>query len=147
MTISVAIVGGGPAGLTLAAALAQQGGFEIAVYERAEDHFRAETYNLDRSYTIDMTGHGVRAAGFIRITDRFNTGFIHFKRLKIAPHPWHGRLGAAVTEEPYQGKGWTGSRGDICRCLQAHLLERHADSVALRFGAEASIVDRGVHAT
>ncbi len=145
MTISVAIAGGGPAGLTLAAALAQQGGFEIAVYERAEDHFRAETYNPDRSYTIDMTGHGVRAAGFIGITDRFDTGLIHFKGLKIAPHTWLRRLEVGFTEEPYQGKGRTGSRGDICRCLQAHLLERHADSVALRFGEEASIVDRGAH--
>ena len=147
MTISVAIVGGGPVGLTLAAALAQQGGFEIAVYERAEDHFRVETYNPDRSYTIDITGHGVRAARFIGITDRFDTGLIHFKGLKIAPHPWHRRLEVGFTEEPYQDKGRTGSRGDICRCLQAHPLERHADSVALRFGAEASIVDRGTHAS
>lgn len=64
MTISVAIVGGGPAGLTLAAALAQQGGFGIAVFERADDHFSAETDNPDRSYTIDITGHGLRAARF-----------------------------------------------------------------------------------
>lgn len=87
VTISVAIVGGGPAGLTLAAALDQQGGFEIAVYERAEDHFRAETYNPDRSYTIDVTGHGVRADRFIRITDRFDTRLIHFMGLRIAPTP------------------------------------------------------------
>ena len=141
VTISVAIVGGGPAGLTLAAALAQQGGFEIAVFERAEDHSSAETYNPDRSYTIDITGHGLRAARFIGITDRFDAGLIHFKGLRIAPHPWLHRLGAGFAEEPYHGKGWTGSRGDICRCLQAHLLERHADSVALHFGAEATLVD------
>ena len=147
MTISVAIVGGGPAGLTLAAALAQQGGFEITVFERADDHFSAETYNPDRSYTIDITGHGLRAARFIGITDRFDAGLIHFKGLRIAPHPWLRRLGAGFAEEPYHGRGWTGSRGDICRCLQAHPLERHADSVALRFGAEASIVDRGTHAS
>ena len=143
MTISVAIVGGGPAGLTLAAALAQQGGFEIVVFERAEDHFSAETYNPDRSYTIDITGHGLRAARFIGITDRFDAGLIHFRGLKIAPHPWLHRLGAGFAEEPYHGRGWTGSRGDICRCLQSHLLERHADSVTLHFGAEATLVDAG----
>ena len=143
MTISVAIVGGGPAGLTLAAALAQQGGFEIAVFERAEDHFSAETYNPDRSYTIDITGHGLRAARFIGITERFDAGLIHFKGLKIAPHRWLRRLRAGFAEEPYYGRGWTGSRGDICRCLQAHLSERHADSVALHFQTEATLVDAG----
>ena len=102
MTNSVAIVGGGPAGLTLAAALAQQGGFEIAVFERSDDHFSAETYNPDRSYTIDITGHGLRAARFIGITVRFDAGLIHFKGLSIAPHPWLHRLGAGFAEVPYQ---------------------------------------------
>ena len=112
----VAIIGGGPAGLTLAAALAQQGGFEIAVFERADDHFTAETSNPDRSDTIDITGHGLRAARFIGITDRFDAALIHFKGLRIALHPWLRRLGAGFAEEPYHGRGWTGSRGDICRC-------------------------------
>lgn len=143
MAISVAIIGGGPAGLTLASALAQQDGFEISVFERADDHFSAQTYNPDRSYTIDITGHGLRAARFIGITDRFDAELIHFKGLKIAPHPWLRRLGAGFAEEPYHGRGWTGSRGDICRCLQAHLSERHADSVALHFGVEATLVDAG----
>ena len=143
MKISVAIVGGGPAGLTLAAALAQQGGFEIAVFERADDHTSVETYNPDRSYTIDITGHGLRAARFIGITDRFDAGLIRFKGLKIAPHRWLRRLWTGFAEEPYYGKGWTGSRGDICRCLQAHLSERHADSVALHFQTEATLVDAG----
>ena len=87
MTISVAIIGGGPAGLTLAAALAQQGGFEIAVFERADDHSSAETYNPDRSYTIDITGHGLRAARFIGVTDRFDAGLIHFKGCLLYTSP------------------------------------------------------------
>lgn len=117
MTISVGVVGAGPAGLTLAAALAQQGGFEVSVFDRADDHFSVETYNPDRSYTIDITGHGLRAARHIDITDRFDAELIHFKGLKIAPHPWLRRLGAGYVEERYRGRGWTGSRGDICRCL------------------------------
>jgi 2-polyprenyl-6-methoxyphenol hydroxylase-like FAD-dependent oxidoreductase len=129
--------------LTLAAALAQAGGFEVSVFDRADDHFSVETYNPDRSYTIDITGHGLRAARHIDITDRFDAELIHFKGLKIAPHPWLRRLGAGYAEEPYRGRGWTGSRGDICRCLQAHLRERHANSVTLQFGAEATLVDAG----
>jgi len=143
VTISVGVVGAGPAGLTLAAALAQEGGFEVSVFDRADDHFSVETYNPDRSYTIDITGHGLRAARHIDITDRFDAELIHFKGLKIAPHPWLRRLGAGYAEERYHGRGWTGSRGDICRCLQAHLRERHANSVTLQFGAEATLVDAG----
>jgi hypothetical protein len=40
----------------LAAAVVQQGGFEIAVFERADGHFSAETYNPDRSRRLLIAG-------------------------------------------------------------------------------------------
>ena len=60
--LKIAIVGAGPAGLTLACALAREGGYAIDLFERGDDHFQAATYNPSRSYTIDITGHGLNSA-------------------------------------------------------------------------------------
>jgi kynurenine 3-monooxygenase len=122
----IAVVGAGPAGLTLACALAQAGGCRIHLFERDQNHFETSTYNPNRSYTIDITGHGLNAARAIAITDRFDAELIAFKGIKLAPAPWLHRLGVGYTLEPYKSEGWTGSRGDICRSLQAHLIHHYA---------------------
>lgn len=135
----IAVVGAGPAGLTLACALAQAGGCRIHLFERDQNHFETSTYNPNRSYTIDITGHGLNAARAIAITDRFDAELIAFKGIKLAPAPWLHRLGVGYTLEPYTSEGWTGSRGDICRSLQAHLIHHYADLVELYFGIEAHL--------
>ena len=99
------------------------------------------TYNPNRSYTIDITGHGFNAARAIGITERFDADLIAFKGIKIAPAPWMRRLGWGFIDEPYGSQGWTGSRGDICRSLQAHLLHHYANSVDLHFGVEAQLAN------
>jgi 2-polyprenyl-6-methoxyphenol hydroxylase-like FAD-dependent oxidoreductase len=141
LTIDIAIVGAGPAGLTLACALAQEGGYSIHLFERDQDHFEIATYNPSRSYTIDITGHGLNAARRIDITDRFDNELIGFKGIKMAPAAWLYRIGVGYSVAPYKGQGWTGSRGDICRSLQAHLIHRHGDAAHLHFGVEAQLVD------
>lgn len=139
--LKIAIVGAGPAGLTLACALACEGGYAIDLFERGDDHFLAATYNPSRSYTIDITGHGLNAARKIGIAERFDGELIPFKGIKTAPAPWLHRLGVGYGLEPYESRGWTGSRGDICRSLQAHLIDRYADVVNLHFGVEAQLVN------
>ena len=57
---SIAIIGGGPAGLVAAIAFARRG-LRSTVYERAADPATLPRVNPDRSYTIDITGHGLRA--------------------------------------------------------------------------------------
>jgi 2-polyprenyl-6-methoxyphenol hydroxylase-like FAD-dependent oxidoreductase len=53
--LRVAIIGAGPAGLTLALALARRAArgesVRATLFERGEDHRAAATYNPDRSYT------------------------------------------------------------------------------------------------
>ena len=141
MPVNIAVVGAGPAGLTFACALAQAGGYRIQLFERDQDHGEVATYNPNRSYTIDITGHGFNAARAIGITERFDADLIAFKGIKIAPAPWMRRLGWGFIDEPYGSQGWTGSRGDICRSLQAHLLHHYANSVDLHFGVEAQLAN------
>ena len=70
--IRVAIVGAGPAGLVLALALAKRSEVSVTIFDRLPSHLAAETYNPDRSYTIDITGHGIRALKYIGSTARFD---------------------------------------------------------------------------
>jgi 2-polyprenyl-6-methoxyphenol hydroxylase-like FAD-dependent oxidoreductase len=106
---SVAIIGAGPAGLALALSLARRGsGGDVVVFDRAEDHDTAPRYNPDRSYTIDITGHGARALEYMGVTRRFDKELIKFRGIRIK---------ALAKDEPWDGPGWTGSRGDICRTL------------------------------
>jgi 2-polyprenyl-6-methoxyphenol hydroxylase-like FAD-dependent oxidoreductase len=60
-TPDIAIVGGGPSGLVLAIALACRG-IPTEVFERDADPKVAPRFNPDRSYTIDISGHGLKAA-------------------------------------------------------------------------------------
>lgn len=113
MGSSVAIIGAGPAGLGLALALARRGTSRtITVYDLAEDHATAPRYNPDRSYTIDITGHGARTLEYLDVANRFNRELIKFAGIR----------GVCLgKDEPWVGPGWTGSRGDICRTLMAEI--------------------------
>jgi len=84
----IAIVGGGPSGLVLAIALARRG-IPTTVFERDAHPEIAPRFNPDRSYTIDISGHGLKAlrhidacAQFDELADRrrFQVGDIDARR-------------------------------------------------------------------
>jgi len=66
----IAVVGAGPAGLTFALACARHEKqlVDITIFEREEDHMTSDRYNPDRSYTIDITGHGLKALQYCEAT-------------------------------------------------------------------------------
>ena len=59
----VCIIGAGPAGMVLALALCKRDNVEVTVFEKGPSHLASTKFNPDRSYTIDMTGHGAKALG------------------------------------------------------------------------------------
>ncbi|MFC9352531.1 FAD-dependent oxidoreductase [Arthrobacter sp. NPDC057013] len=126
---SIAILGVGPAGLVLAIALARRG-LPATVIERDVPPDVAPRFNPDRSYTIDISGHGLKALRHIDATAEFDRRMFRFRGLKI---PGRG------TEE-WTLPGWTGSRGDILRALMA-VLGQHTDRVALEFATNVESVD------
>ncbi len=128
--ITVGILGAGPAGLTLALALSARPGVTVTVFERAQDHLLAPRFDPDRSYTIDITGHGARALRYVDATARFDRELLHFKGIKLH------FLGH---EERCLEPGWTGSRGDICCALQKELQGRRPDCI--RFQTEVEVAD------
>jgi kynurenine 3-monooxygenase len=129
-TADIGIVGGGPAALVLAIALARRG-IRTMVFERDAHPEMAPRFNPDRSYTIDISGHGLRALRHIDACSYFDDRLIQFKGLKV---PGHGT-------EKWSLPGWTGSRGDILRALMALITENHRDLVALEFGCRVNAVD------
>uniref|UniRef100_A0A0G4F5P6 FAD-binding domain-containing protein n=1 Tax=Chromera velia CCMP2878 TaxID=1169474 RepID=A0A0G4F5P6_9ALVE len=129
----ICIIGAGPAGLGLALGLARRGtAGEVVVYDRAENHKTAPRYNPDRSYTIDITGHGVRALEYLGVSSRFDKELIKFKGIKVLP---------LHKVEPWDGPGWTGSRGDICRTLMSECEEKFPGKVNFVFDSEVEILD------
>lgn len=138
-TVHIAIIGAGPAGLTLALALAARQTLRVDIFERASDHRTSATFNPDRSYTIDITGHGLKAARYVGVTRMFDHSLIQFLGIRA-------RLNIASTwvtrEERCKEPGYTGSRGDICRALLLELLERTkgSDRVTVHFDTEATVV-------
>ena len=118
--LRVAIVGLGPAGLTLALALSARPDVSVKVFEAAAAHDLAPTYNPDRSYTIDITGHGINAVNYVGATAAFDDELILFKGIfaTFVPSFFKG----APRRTPC--KGWTGSRGDICRVMYKELRRR-----------------------
>jgi 2-polyprenyl-6-methoxyphenol hydroxylase-like FAD-dependent oxidoreductase len=118
---TIAILGAGPAGLLLAIALARRG-LSATVIERDVPPDIAPRFNPDRSYTIDISGHGLKALRHIDAVAEFDRRMYRFKGLKI---PGRG------TEE-WTLPGWTGSRGDILRALMS-VLGRYKDMVAMEF--------------
>ena len=118
---TIAILGAGPSGLVLAIALARRG-LRSTVFERDVPPDAAPRFNPDRSYTIDISGHGLKALRHIDACAEFDDRMISFKGLKI---PGRG------TEE-WTLPGWTGSRGDILRALMS-VLEKYGDLVTTEF--------------
>jgi len=138
--LKIAIIGAGPAGLTCALALARRG-IDIHIFERADNHLETATYNPNRSYTIDITGHGKKAAVHVGATKRFDQELIRFCGLKYALPAWTKRAPTKTITETYPGQGWTGSRGDICRVLQAELNQVNSPNTRLLFSTEAHLID------
>jgi 2-polyprenyl-6-methoxyphenol hydroxylase-like FAD-dependent oxidoreductase len=132
-TTNIAIVGGGPSGLVVAIALARRG-VPTTVYERDAHPEVAPRFNPDRSYTIDISGHGLRALRHIDATSSFDDRMIRFKGLKLP--------GGATSE--WTLPGWTGSRGDILRALMAVATEKHSQLIRFNFESRVDSVD--VHA-
>lgn len=127
---SIAIVGGGPAALVLAIALARRG-WHSTVFERDAHPAIAPRFNPERSYTIDITGHGARALEYIGAAERFEQDLIPFKGVKVL-----GRF----TEEKSQ-VGWTGSRGDILRALTSLIETQYASYINLCYTTAVESVD------
>jgi kynurenine 3-monooxygenase len=130
---SIAIVGGGPAGLVAAIALARRG-IPTTVLDRDAHPELAPRFNPDRSYTIDITGHGLRALRHIDATSYFDARLMPFRGLQYEDH----------VVEDWTEPGWTGSRGDILRALTALVTDAYDDLVHIEFGCKVSDVD--VHA-
>ena len=132
-TAKIALIGGGPAALVAAIALARRG-IRTSVFERDPHPEKAPRFNPDRSYTIDISGHGLKALRHIDACAYFDERMIRFKGLKI---PGGG------TEE-WTLPGWTGSRGDILRALMALAEEKYQEWVTFEFERRVNAVD--VHA-
>src|SRR5688572_23946921 len=126
----IALVGAGPSALVAAIALARRG-IRTSVFERDAHPEIAPRFNPDRSYTIDISGHGLRALRHIDACSQFDAGMIPFKGLKIPG----GR-----TEE-WTLPGWTGSRGDILRALMAVVEDKYRDRIALEFECRVTSVN------
>ncbi len=126
----IGIVGGGPAALVMAIALARRG-ISTRVFERDLHPESAPRFHPDRSYTIDTSGHGLRALRHIDATSVFDERVNRFKGIKIL-----GRISEEWTEP-----GWTGSRGDYLRALMAIVNDRHQDKIALHFESNVTAID------
>ena len=126
----IAIVGAGPSGLVAAIALARRG-VRTSVFDRDQHPEVAPRFNPDRSYTIDISGHGLKAIRYINAADAFDGRMIPFKGLKLP----NGR-----TEE-WALPGWTGSRGDILRSLVSVAHPRYQDWIDLQFNRRVESVD------
>jgi kynurenine 3-monooxygenase len=129
----IAIVGGGPAGLVVAIALVRRG-IRTTVFERDVHPEEAPRFNLDRSYTIDITGHGLRALRHIDATSYFDARMLAFKGIQ-----YQGKVVDEWTEP-----GWTGTRGDIVRALSAPIADHYQDHVEFEFDSRVTALD--VHA-
>jgi len=139
--LKVAIIGAGPAGLITALALIRRGAGSVRVFEINDDHSAVATYNPCRSYSIDITGHGYRAADYVNVTSRFNKELIPFLGLRYAPPPWLYRYWSLYLTENFTGRGWTGSRGDICRALLAEILSINDSACKILFKTKAELID------
>ena len=139
--LKVAIIGAGPAGLITALALIRRGAGSVTVFEINDDHSAVATYNPCRSYSIDITGHGYRAADYVNVTSRFNKELIPFLGLRYAPPQWLYRYWSLYLTENFTGRGWTGSRGDICRALLAEILSINDSACKILFKTKAELID------
>jgi kynurenine 3-monooxygenase len=119
---SIAIVGGGPAGLTCAIALARRG-IPSTVFEREGHPETTRRFHPDRSHPIDITGHGLRALRHIDAVGHFEAQMTTFRGIK-----YKNRV-----VDPWSEPGWIGSRGDIMRALMSVIDERHRNMIEVDF--------------
>jgi kynurenine 3-monooxygenase len=126
----IAIVGGGPGGLVAALALARRG-IRSTVFERDAHPELMPRFNPDRSYTIDITGHGLRALRSVDATSYFDARMLPFKGIQ-----YHGRV-----VQDWPEPGWTGSRGDIVRSAMAPITAHHRSDIDFAFETQVSDVD------
>ena len=127
---SVAIVGGGPAGIVTAIALARRG-IRSTVFERDQHPLRAPRWNADRCYTIDVTGHGLRALRYVEATPYLDARMLRFEGIQ--------QQGRVV--DRWSEPGWTGSRADVLRALVELVADHYAQSVDLCYETAVSGVD------
>lgn len=125
--VNIAIVGGGPAALVAAIALARRG-IKTQVFERDAHPELSIRFNPERSYAIDISGHGLKALRYIDAGNYFDARMFQFKGVKF-------RYGE--TEE----SGWTGSRGDILRSLMATIAAKYSEWIDLHFECCVHSVD------
>lgn len=126
----IALAGGGPASLVAAIALARRR-MRTTVFERDQHPEVAPRFNPDRSYTIDISGHGLKALRHIDACPYFDERMIQFKGLKLP---------GGETEE-WTLPGWTGSRGDILRSLMALAEAKYKEWITFNFECRVEAVD------
>ncbi|HEV3356372.1 MAG TPA: NAD(P)/FAD-dependent oxidoreductase [Pseudonocardiaceae bacterium] len=126
----IAIIGGGPGGLTAAIALARRG-IRTTVFERDDHPERIPRFNPDRSYPIDITGHGLNALRHIDAVATFDARLTPFRGIT-----YRGRI-----FDPWPEPGWIGSRGDISRALMSLAEQRHRDQIEFVFRSDVRTVD------
>jgi len=131
---NIVIIGAGPAGLVSAIAFARRG-ISTTVIEKLEHPESALRFDPNRSYTIDITGHGLKALRYIDACEQFEQHMIPFKGIRIYGSNFIDR---------WNDDGWTGSRGDILRTLMNLVEEHYTDDIQCEFETEVVSVD--VHA-
>jgi len=89
----------------------------------------SDRYNPDRSYTIDITGHGLKALQYCEATKAFDDNLIPFKGINLR---FVGKT------DKWEQPGWTGSRGDICRALQTEI-DKYPGRVKIEFDTTVTI--------
>lgn len=128
--VNIAIVGGGPAALVAAIALARRG-IRTQVFESNAHPELALRFNPERSYAIDISGHGLKALRYIDACHYFDARMFRFKGIKFP----YGQT------EKWNEAGWTGSRGDILRSLMALLEDKYSAWIDVQFESRVHSVD------
>ncbi len=126
----IAIVGGGPSGLVLAIGLARRG-LRSTIFERDQHPLEAPRFNPERSYTIDITGHGLKALRHIDVCSYFDEGLNSFNGIKVFDS----------SSEDWNEPGWTGSRGDILRALTAPIDKNYRDLIEIEYETKVDAAD------